>query len=63
MDMSPRWTEDDNDLELVYNFTDVRAAVDVITSGLAIENMTLTENKKGKKEQTGDNNIYNDTDT
>ena len=47
---------------LVYNFTDVRARVDVITGGSTIPNMTLT-NKSSSLWQTGDNVIYNDTAT
>ncbi len=40
--LSPRWQPTDKGLYLVFNFTDVREKVEVITGGDIIENMTLT---------------------
>ena len=44
------------------NFTDVRVKVEVITGNDIIENTTLTT-KAASQLQTGDNIIYNDTET
>jgi len=38
---SPRWQETDKNVYLLFNFTDVREKVEVITAGSIIENKTL----------------------
>jgi hypothetical protein len=62
LDLSPRWSPSDKGINLVMNFTDIRAKVEVITGGDYIENTTLTT-KSSNQLQTGDNIIYNDTET
>lgn len=42
IDQSVRWETTDSDIELVFNFTDVRARVDFLTGGDNITNETLT---------------------
>jgi flagellar motor switch protein FliM len=44
------------------NFTDIRAKVEMITGNDIIENATLTS-KTASQLQTGDNIVYNDTET
>jgi hypothetical protein len=62
MDLSQKWSPSDLGLNLVFNFTDVRARVDVISAGDTIPNMTLTNKTLAKEPlQLGDNVIYNDT--
>ena len=41
LDLSSRWKDTDKDIYLIMNFTDVREAVEVITAGEKIANMTL----------------------
>lgn len=60
--MSSRWTKTDYGIHFVHNFTDVRAAVYVVTAGVNITNETLTT-LSASKLSTGDNVIYNDTAT
>lgn len=43
IDQSERWETTDQNLYLVFNFTDVREKVEVISSGDEIENKTLTQ--------------------
>ena len=62
LDLSARWKSTDKDVYLMMNFTDVREAVVVISGGDVLENMTLV-NKTYSNWQTGDNVIYNDTET
>ena len=61
--LSKRWEATDKGIYFVFNFTDVREKVEVITGGDIIENMTLS-NKSATPHlyQTGDNTVYNDTD-
>lgn len=61
-DLSSRWTTADKGLYFVHNFTDVRAKVDFITGGDTIANETLTQ-KANSLWETGDNIVYNDTET
>lgn len=66
VDQSIRWKDTDKDVYFVYNFTDVRAKVDIITlsDNKIIANETLTNNSKlGIPWQSGDNIVYNDTAT
>ena len=60
--MSSRWTFDDLPINLMFNFTDVRAAVYMDTGNDVIANDTLNTVANGLQ-QTGDNVVYNDTDT
>ena len=60
--LSSRWTDKDHGVYFVSNFTDVRAAVYVVTDGINITNNTLGT-EASSKWQTGDNVIYNDTAT
>jgi len=62
MTLSPRWNSSDKGIYFVFNFTDVREKVEVISGGEVIENMTMI-NKTSNLWQTGDNVIYNDTAT
>lgn len=41
IDPSPKWEETDKNVKIVFNYTDVRAKVDVIVGGKTIENSTL----------------------
>ena len=41
LDLSSKWQPDDLNLYLIFNFTDVRAQVDVITGNVTVPNATL----------------------
>ena len=62
LDLSSKWQPDDLNLYLIFNFTDVRAQVDVITGNVTVPNATLLTIPESQW-QTGDNVIYNDTAT
>jgi hypothetical protein len=62
LELSPKWQPSDKGINMVMNFTDIRAKVEVITGGDFIENTTLTT-KAANQLQTGDNIIYNDTES
>jgi hypothetical protein len=62
LQLSPRWLPTDKGINLVMNFTDIRAKVEMITGNDIIENATLTS-KTASQLQTGDNIVYNDTET
>ena len=63
--LSPRWQPADKNLNIMFNFTDVRVRVDVMTGGDTIPNMTLVNKTLLAPQtlQTGDNVVYNDTAT
>jgi hypothetical protein len=58
-DLSSRWSENDSDLNLVYNFTDTRARENFTVNGVLIPNNTLITTPH----LTGANLILNDTAT
>lgn len=60
--LSPKWKATDKGIDFVFNFTDVREKVEVFSGNDLIENMTYT-NKSRTSLLTGDNIIYNDTET
>ncbi|CDW80878.1 ipt tig domain containing protein [Stylonychia lemnae] len=62
IDLSNRWTTSDKDIYFMYNFTDVRAKVEFI-SGESIQNNATLLNKVQNMLQTGDNVVYNDSET
>ena len=41
IDLSPHWKTTDSNLNFVFNFTDVRAAVQVVTANAIVPNNTL----------------------
>lgn len=61
-ELSKKWIPNDKSIYFVHNFTDVREGVDVETGGEKIENTTLTKKQKPQW-ASGDNVIYNDTET
>ena len=60
LDITTRWQKSDSDLYLIFNFTDERGRVDVITGNLTVPNATLLH-KPEYLWQTGDNLVLNDT--
>lgn len=64
-EMSEHWTENDGNIIINMNFTDVREAVNFTTNygkGVQIENTTLIT-KQAANLLLADNIVYNDTDT
>lgn len=59
-DVSMRWQEDDHNLMLVHNFTDIREAIDTSFNGEFVENATIPESENDY--QTGQNLIYESED-
>jgi hypothetical protein len=64
-DLSERWSVNDKSVYFIFNHTDVRAKINVITTNNeVIPNETLTTKMAaGQQLYTGDNIIYNDTAT
>jgi hypothetical protein len=60
MTLSPRWKKTDLPIEFEFNFTDIRAAIDVMTPSGNATNGTLL-NLTAAKLSTGDNVLFNDT--
>ena len=61
IDLSQRWISTDNNINLVFNFTDARAKFDTITGGYNVPNGTLVTTNEALL-QTGDNVLYNETE-
>jgi hypothetical protein len=62
MTMSERWSVSDKDVYIVMNFTDIRAAIDMVTPAGNVSNATLLNVAK-KDWESGHNVVYNDTET
>ena len=62
MTLSERWKKNDKSVNMIFNFTDVRAEIDFVTPAGNITNGTLLS-VSPLSLSTGDNIVYNDTAT